>query len=91
MFYVFGWLKAPADQPRDARLVDQEQGYLVNFATRGDPNGAGLPNWPRSGTGGAYLDFTSDGAKAKAGLRSAECALVTQKAAQDLAALAKAH
>ena len=21
-------------------------GYWVNFATRGDPNGAGLPAWP---------------------------------------------
>jgi para-nitrobenzyl esterase len=27
--------------------------YWVNFATRGDPNGAGLPNWP------AFRDMSS--------------------------------
>ena len=28
------------------RLADQMTTYWVNFAAKGDPNGAGLPNWP---------------------------------------------
>jgi para-nitrobenzyl esterase len=37
-------------EPWDARtraLSRQLQGYWVNFAKRGDPNGPGLPAWPR--------------------------------------------
>lgn len=67
MFYLFGWLKAPADQPRDAKLVDQMQGYWAAFVKSGDPNAPGLPSWPKSGAGSPYLDFTSSGAVAKTG------------------------
>lgn len=89
MFYVFGWLKAPADQPRDARLVDQTQRYMIAFATNGDPNAPGLPVWPKSGAKGAYLDFASGGATPKAGLRSQACGLFAQRTERDLAVLAK--
>jgi carboxylesterase type B len=30
----------------DRGLADAMSSYWVNFATRGDPNGAGLPHWP---------------------------------------------
>jgi carboxylesterase type B len=30
----------------DRALADAMSSYWVNFATRGDPNGAGLPQWP---------------------------------------------
>jgi para-nitrobenzyl esterase len=46
--YVFGtgaaWL--PAD-PSDRALSDMMMRYWVNFARGGDPNGPGLPHWPR--------------------------------------------
>jgi para-nitrobenzyl esterase len=31
----------------DKKLADQMSSYWVNFMTKGDPNGAGLPAWPQ--------------------------------------------
>ena len=88
LLYVFGWLQPPADQPRDARLTDQVQRYWVTFARTGDPNREGLPTWAKSGAEAGYLDFASEGAVAKAGLRTAACDLFARKTEQDLHALA---
>lgn len=33
--------------PADRALAEQMARYWTNFAKRGDPNGAGLPHWPR--------------------------------------------
>lgn len=47
--YVFGNLGVggrPAPSAEDRALSEQMQGYWVNFASRGDPNGGGLPAWP---------------------------------------------
>ena len=44
--YVFANVsRQPWAQPGDIRLSDQMSSYWVNFATRGDPNHAGLPLW----------------------------------------------
>ena len=37
----------------DRKLADTMSSYWVNFATKGDPNGAGLPSWP------AFKDMSS--------------------------------
>ena len=47
--YVFGNLGIggrPQPTAEDRALSDQMQGYWVNFAASGDPNGQGLPPWP---------------------------------------------
>lgn len=66
--YVFNTLHAspyPTDA-NDQRLADFAIAYWVNFAKTGNPNGAGLPQWPAySAAADQLLDFTNDGPVAK--------------------------
>ncbi|HJQ81918.1 MAG TPA: carboxylesterase family protein [Lacipirellulaceae bacterium] len=48
--YVFGTLAAGRGGPasaEDLAVSRMAQSYWVNFAKNGDPNGPGLPTWPR--------------------------------------------
>ncbi|NTA83747.1 carboxylesterase family protein [Agrobacterium tumefaciens] len=47
----------------DAKTSSLASSYLINFVKTGDPNGEGLPAWPKYQTGGLNrLDFDEDGA-----------------------------
>jgi para-nitrobenzyl esterase len=80
--YVFGNLdrvtNAPNYDAADRQVSVAMQEYWTNFAKTGDPNGAGLPRWPKFDPAArAYLEFTADGPVALAGLRRQVCDLYT--------------
>ena len=48
--------------PADAKIADETNSYWANFAKTGDPNGAGLPAWPKyDAAGDTLMNFDSDG------------------------------
>jgi len=51
-----------ATTPRDLAVGRTMSAYLVNFVKTGDPNGAGLPAWPRYARArDEIMDFAEDG------------------------------
>lgn len=50
-----------ATTPRDNAIGRIISAYIVNFAKKGNPNGAGLPGWPRyDRAGDRIMEFTRD-------------------------------
>ena len=76
--YVFGVFPGqPSEQERKISL--DMQTYWTNFARTGDPNGNGLPAWPKfDSTAHRYLEFTDNGAVQKENLRRDYCDLFAE-------------
>jgi para-nitrobenzyl esterase len=89
--YVFGaihhpvWSWLPFVKLDDGLSVAMES-YWTNFAKTGDPNGAGLPPWPRFTPGAdRYMEFGNDGrAHPRQGVRPTFCDLGVPKLKQRL-------
>jgi para-nitrobenzyl esterase len=93
--YVFGnmrpsgFLGGPFGET-DRKISEVIQTYWTNFAKTGDPNGPGLPKWPRfEPTTRPYLEFTDDGPVAKAGLRRQICDLYIDSMTKKMAELGR--
>jgi len=77
--YVFGFFPKSGNISGkfgevDTKLADLIETYWTNFAKTGNPNAAGLPNWPQQDSTGTYIQFQEDGSVQKAAaLRSAQC------------------
>ncbi len=65
--YVFDTLAAEYGDkvtPEDEAIAKAANTYWANFAKTGDPNGAGLPEWPTmTASGDSILDFAEQGPK----------------------------
>ena len=78
--YVFGTRGVKETTDPDPQRTAEVQRYWANFAKSGDPNGAGLPVWPKYDAGGrGYLEFTRSGPVQKADLRPAVCKLFAER------------
>jgi para-nitrobenzyl esterase len=57
--FVFGKPSNPSAS--DERVVEVVQGFWINLARSGDPNGEGLPNWPATNSASDVLiDFENE-------------------------------
>lgn len=70
----------------DRQLSNVMLAYWTNFAKHGDPNGAGLPVWPKfNASSGTYIRFSSalpQDASTAEGLRRPQCQLFEAKLAK---------
>ena len=79
--YVFGYFPRGGNisgnfADLDRKLADLIETYWTNFAKTGNPNGAGLPDWPQQGDTGVYVQFQQDGTVQTAtGLRTRQCSV----------------
>ncbi len=84
--YVFGNLWNEGSQAGqftevDRKLSDAVETYWTNFAKTGNPNGPGVPEWPKfDGNKREYIEFMGNGeVKAMKDSRAAFCDLYAEE------------
>lgn len=81
--YVFGGVatgRYAGFSERDRRVSEEMLGYWTNFAKTGDPNGPGLPQWPRfTEATRSYLQIAQARTQAQPGLRRPYCDLFIER------------
>jgi para-nitrobenzyl esterase len=78
--YVFGVRGVKETTDPDPTLSGQVQTYWTNFAKTGDPNGGGVPAWPKYDFAKrGYLELTNAGPLVKSDLRGPFCELFSEK------------
>ena len=83
--YVFGDLRDQASEPNLVKLSDQMEQYWTNFAKTGDPNGPGLPKWPKyDAKGKQYIHFSNEGIDQQAALRPGPCGVFAERLNREL-------
>jgi para-nitrobenzyl esterase len=88
--FVFGYLADQESDENARKLSAAMQKYWTNFAKTGDPNGPGLPKWPRHDVKTRqYMELSHEGPATKAALRSEPCAVYVEKLTRDLDARKK--
>ena len=74
--YVFGNFPPGNVADSERKISTDMQTYWTNYARTGDPNGNGLPAWPKFDIRArGYLEFTDNGPVVKENLRGAACRL----------------
>ena len=83
--YVFGTLsKEQLADPNAVKVRDQIQTYWTNFARTGNPNGPGVPEWPKfNATHPQSIEFIDNGAVARTANRAVACAPYVEKFKRD--------
>ena len=86
--YLFGVFPPGTVADSERKISNEIETYWSNFAKTGDPNGGGLPAWPKfDNKAHGYLEFTDDGPIAKQNLRGAFCRLWTEVLKKKLATI----
>jgi para-nitrobenzyl esterase len=88
--FVFGILADQESDENARKLSAAMQKYWTNFAKTGDPNGSGLPKWPRYDVRTRrYMELSHEGPIPKAALRSVPCGVYVEKLTRDIDARKK--
>jgi para-nitrobenzyl esterase len=77
--YPRDWLPSGKFTETDVGVAGMVESYFTNFARTGDPNGAGLPEWPEFEAAANYVQFTvEDTVEHAKDLRAAQCAVLRE-------------
>jgi para-nitrobenzyl esterase len=88
--FTFGYLRDQGSVENLRKLSDEMQQYWTNFAKTGDPNGPGLPKWPKYDVKSRqYIHFSNEGTETQSALRNVPCGIYATRLNRDLDARAQ--